>query len=92
MDSIIVLACLEVIEHMQEDEACAFGNIVLRTFCPKILIVSTPNYEYNPILRRILLLEMMKQIRRTRLFPANSTTMTINLSCLESSLTVGLAT
>ncbi|KAI3964043.1 hypothetical protein MKW92_014286 [Papaver armeniacum] len=42
--------CLEVIEHMQEDEACAFGNIALSTFCPKILIVSTPNYEYNPIL------------------------------------------
>ncbi|RZC48344.1 hypothetical protein C5167_041297 [Papaver somniferum] len=44
--------CLEVIEHMQEDEACAFGNIALSTFCPKILIVSTPNYEYNPILQK----------------------------------------
>lgn len=37
---------------MEEDEACIFGNVVLSTFCPRILIVSTPNYEYNPILQR----------------------------------------
>ncbi|XP_074570629.1 small RNA 2'-O-methyltransferase isoform X2 [Curcuma longa] len=44
--------CLEVIEHMEEDQASLFGNIALGTFCPRILIVSTPNYEYNPILQR----------------------------------------
>ncbi|XP_042421447.1 small RNA 2'-O-methyltransferase-like isoform X2 [Zingiber officinale] len=44
--------CLEVIEHMDEDQASLFGNIALGTFCPRILIVSTPNYEYNPILQR----------------------------------------
>ncbi|XP_059666531.1 small RNA 2'-O-methyltransferase-like [Cornus florida] len=44
--------CLEVIEHMEEDQACLFGDIVLSSFCPKILIVSTPNYEYNVILQR----------------------------------------
>ncbi|XXG74659.1 hypothetical protein AAC387_Pa07g3324 [Persea americana] len=44
--------CLEVIEHMQEDQACMFGDIALGVFCPRILIVSTPNYEYNPILQR----------------------------------------
>ncbi|PKA53570.1 Small RNA 2'-O-methyltransferase [Apostasia shenzhenica] len=44
--------CLEVIEHMEEDEACLFGEIVLSLFRPKVLIVSTPNYEYNPILQR----------------------------------------
>uniref|UniRef100_A0A5B6YQG9 Small RNA 2'-O-methyltransferase n=2 Tax=Davidia involucrata TaxID=16924 RepID=A0A5B6YQG9_DAVIN len=44
--------CLEVIEHMEEDEACLFGDIVLSSFCPRILIVSTPNYEYNVILQR----------------------------------------
>lgn len=45
--------CLEVIEHMEEDQAHLFGDIVLSSFCPQILIVSTPNYEYNPILQRI---------------------------------------
>ncbi|KAI4370929.1 hypothetical protein MLD38_019220 [Melastoma candidum] len=44
--------CLEVIEHMEEDQATSFGNIVLKSFCPKILIISTPNYEYNVILQK----------------------------------------
>lgn len=44
--------CLEVIEHMEEDQACLFGDVVLSSFCPKTLIVSTPNYEYNPILQK----------------------------------------
>ncbi|XP_010265807.1 PREDICTED: small RNA 2'-O-methyltransferase isoform X2 [Nelumbo nucifera] len=47
--------CLEVIEHMEEEQACIFGNIVLSSFCPRILIVSTPNYEYNSILQRTTL-------------------------------------
>ncbi|KAJ4806377.1 Small RNA methyltransferase [Rhynchospora pubera] len=44
--------CIEVIEHMEEEQAQQFGDIALSKFCPKILIVSTPNYEYNPILQR----------------------------------------
>ncbi|RLM86804.1 small RNA 2' [Panicum miliaceum] len=44
--------CLEVIEHMEEDQASLFGNVVLSSFRPTVLIVSTPNYEYNPILQR----------------------------------------
>lgn len=36
---------------MEEDQACLFGDIVLTSFCPRILIVSTPNYEYNVILQ-----------------------------------------
>ncbi|XP_057471735.1 small RNA 2'-O-methyltransferase-like [Actinidia eriantha] len=43
--------CLEVIEHMEEDQAHLFGDMVLSSFCPRILIVSTPNYEYNVILQ-----------------------------------------
>ncbi|PON35087.1 3'-RNA ribose 2'-O-methyltransferase, Hen [Parasponia andersonii] len=43
--------CLEVIEHMEEDQAWLFGDVVLSYFRPKILIVSTPNYEYNVILQ-----------------------------------------
>ncbi|XP_031249532.1 small RNA 2'-O-methyltransferase-like isoform X2 [Pistacia vera] len=44
--------CLEVIEHMEEDDASLFGNIVLSSFRPRILIVSTPNYEYNVVLHK----------------------------------------
>ncbi|KAL2252092.1 UNVERIFIED_CONTAM: Small RNA 2-O-methyltransferase [Sesamum indicum] len=43
--------CLEVIEHMEEQDACLFGDVVLSSFSPRILIVSTPNYEYNVILQ-----------------------------------------
>ncbi|EPS66219.1 hypothetical protein M569_08558, partial [Genlisea aurea] len=44
--------CLEVIEHMEEKEAWFFGEVALGYFRPKILIVSTPNYEYNVILQK----------------------------------------
>lgn len=37
---------------MEEDEAGLFGDVVLSSFCPKILIISTPNYEYNVILQK----------------------------------------
>ena len=37
---------------MEEDEACLFGNIALGLFRPRMLIVSTPNYEYNVILQK----------------------------------------
>ncbi|XP_059288742.1 small RNA 2'-O-methyltransferase-like [Lycium ferocissimum] len=47
-----IATCLEVIEHMEEHDACSFGDIVLSSFCPQLLIVSTPNYEYNVILQK----------------------------------------
>jgi hypothetical protein len=36
---------------MEEEQACLFGDIALSYFRPKVLIVSTPNYEYNVILQ-----------------------------------------
>ncbi|KAJ0975753.1 hypothetical protein J5N97_017718 [Dioscorea zingiberensis] len=44
--------CLEVIEHMEEHQAHLFGDVALSLFRPRVLIVSTPNYEYNSILQR----------------------------------------
>ncbi|KAF7842437.1 small RNA 2'-O-methyltransferase isoform X1 [Senna tora] len=44
--------CLEVIEHMEEDQASLFGDVVLSSFRPRILIISTPNYEYNVVLQK----------------------------------------
>ncbi|XP_078437263.1 small RNA 2'-O-methyltransferase-like [Wolffia australiana] len=46
-----VATCLEVIEHMEEEEAIEFGHVALGQFSPGLLIVSTPNYEYNPLLQ-----------------------------------------
>ncbi|XP_009134117.2 small RNA 2'-O-methyltransferase [Brassica rapa] len=52
LHGIDIATCLEVIEHMEEDEAFQFGKTVLTLFRPKLLIVSTPNYEYNKILHK----------------------------------------
>ncbi|MQM10615.1 hypothetical protein Taro_043510 [Colocasia esculenta] len=46
--------CLEVIEHMEEDQASLFGDVALSLFSPRLLIISTPNYEYNSILQRTI--------------------------------------
>lgn len=47
-----VATCIEVIEHMEEDQAYKFGECALGTLCPRLLLVSTPNVEFNPILQR----------------------------------------
>ncbi|XP_010434256.1 PREDICTED: small RNA 2'-O-methyltransferase-like [Camelina sativa] len=52
LQDIDVGTCLEVIEHMEEDQACQFGKTVLTLFRPKLLIISTPNYECNKILHK----------------------------------------
>ncbi|GJV44316.1 retrovirus-related pol polyprotein from transposon TNT 1-94 [Tanacetum coccineum] len=49
--SLLEVTAAKVIEHVSEDEATLFGNMVLISFCPKLLILSTPNYEYNVILQ-----------------------------------------
>lgn len=38
---------------MDEDQACLFGDVALSCFLPKILIVSTPNFEYNVVLQKL---------------------------------------
>ncbi|XP_011037779.1 PREDICTED: small RNA 2'-O-methyltransferase-like [Populus euphratica] len=43
---------LKVIKHMEENQACRFGDIALSYFRPKVLIFSTRNYEDNLILQR----------------------------------------
>ena len=37
---------------MEEDQARLFGDVVLGSFRPRILIVSTPNFEYNVVLQK----------------------------------------
>ncbi|KAG2318496.1 hypothetical protein Bca52824_011709 [Brassica carinata] len=52
LHDIDICTCLEVIEHMEEDQTFQFGKTVLSLFRPKLLIVSTPNYEYNTVLQQ----------------------------------------
>lgn len=37
---------------MEEYQADLFGDVVLSSFQPRLLIVSTPNYEFNVILQK----------------------------------------
>ncbi|KAG0226929.1 hypothetical protein B0O80DRAFT_210929 [Mortierella sp. GBAus27b] len=41
------LACLEVVEHLDPDVLEKFWSVVLGTLRPKLVIVSTPNAEFN---------------------------------------------
>ncbi|KAF8938575.1 hypothetical protein EDD21DRAFT_363058 [Dissophora ornata] len=41
------LACLEVVEHLDPDVLEKFWGVVLGTLRPKLVIVSTPNAEFN---------------------------------------------
>ncbi|BBN05794.1 small RNA 2'-O-methyltransferase [Marchantia polymorpha subsp. ruderalis] len=46
-----VAVCIEVVEHMDPEPLEKFGSTVLGMLRPQVLIVSTPNFEYNPILQ-----------------------------------------
>ncbi|KAG1176225.1 hypothetical protein G6F70_003516 [Rhizopus microsporus] len=41
------IICSEVIEHVYQDVLDSFFQVALGFYRPKILIVTTPNYEYN---------------------------------------------
>ncbi|KAF9578902.1 hypothetical protein BGW38_005080, partial [Lunasporangiospora selenospora] len=41
------LACMEVVEHLDADVLDQFWSVVLGAYKPKVVIVSTPNAEFN---------------------------------------------
>ncbi|CAM6105309.1 unnamed protein product [Calypogeia fissa] len=51
LQGIDVAVCIEVVEHMDPGPLSMFGITILGKLQPKVLIVSTPNFEYNPILQ-----------------------------------------
>lgn len=48
-----VATCIEVVEHMDPEPLSKAGEIILGTYTPQTLILSTPNIEYNVILQKI---------------------------------------
>jgi hypothetical protein len=46
-------ACIEVLEHLEPRAVDALGHSVLGGLCPKTAVFTTPNWEYNSILRAI---------------------------------------
>ncbi|KAI9340934.1 hypothetical protein BDR26DRAFT_820347 [Obelidium mucronatum] len=47
LKNIDAMICSEVVEHLDGDTLNCFPHVVLGTFHPKILIVTTPNAEFN---------------------------------------------
>lgn len=48
-----VATCIEVIEHMDPEPLSKAGEIILGTLSPRMLILSTPNIEYNVVLQKM---------------------------------------
>jgi hypothetical protein len=46
-------ACIEVIEHLEPQAAEALGHSVLSGLRPKTAVFTTPNWEYNEVLRQV---------------------------------------
>lgn len=44
-----VMILCEVIEHIDEDRLPKIMNIIIRNYLPKVLILTTPNKEYNAV-------------------------------------------
>eukprot|EP00879_Flechtneria_rotunda_P011503 GHRR01012016.1.p1 GENE.GHRR01012016.1~~GHRR01012016.1.p1 ORF type:complete len:455 (+),score=175.47 GHRR01012016.1:674-2038(+) len=46
-------ACVEILEHLEIQQVDAFGHSILGGLRPKTAVFTTPNWEYNKILRMI---------------------------------------
>jgi hypothetical protein len=48
LDGTEVVVASEVIEHLDDPVLKKFGPVVLGTYRPRIVVVTTPNYDFNP--------------------------------------------
>jgi hypothetical protein len=59
--SVDLAACIEVLEHLEPQAVDALGHSVLGGLRPKAAVFSTPNWEYNVVLRAINTGERMRE-------------------------------
>ncbi|KFQ16695.1 Small RNA 2'-O-methyltransferase, partial [Merops nubicus] len=45
-----LVTCIELIEHLEEPELQKFPEVVFGFMAPSIVVISTPNSEFNPLL------------------------------------------
>ncbi|NXL56993.1 HENMT methyltransferase, partial [Chordeiles acutipennis] len=50
-----LVTCIELIEHLEESELKKFPEVVFGFMAPSIVVISTPNSEFNPLLRGVTL-------------------------------------
>ncbi|KFR03316.1 Small RNA 2'-O-methyltransferase [Nipponia nippon] len=50
-----LVTCIELIEHLEQSELRKFPEVVFGFMAPSIVVISTPNYEFNPLLPGVTL-------------------------------------
>ncbi|NWX14826.1 HENMT methyltransferase, partial [Aegotheles bennettii] len=50
-----LVTCIELIEHLEESELKKFPEVVFGFMAPSIVVISTPNSEFNPLLPGVTL-------------------------------------
>ncbi|XP_039582271.1 small RNA 2'-O-methyltransferase isoform X2 [Passer montanus] len=49
-----LVTCIELIEHLEESELKKFPEVVFGFMAPSIVVISTPNSEFNSLLPRVM--------------------------------------
>ncbi|NWS65958.1 HENMT methyltransferase, partial [Crotophaga sulcirostris] len=50
-----LVTCIELIEHLEESELKKFPEVVFGYMAPSIVVITTPNSEFNPLLPGLIL-------------------------------------
>ncbi|NXD22336.1 HENMT methyltransferase, partial [Spelaeornis formosus] len=50
-----LVTCIELIEHLEESELNKFPDVVFGFMAPSIVVISTPNSDFNPLLPGVML-------------------------------------
>ncbi|XP_074455656.1 small RNA 2'-O-methyltransferase [Larus michahellis] len=50
-----LVTCIELIEHLEQSELKKFPEVVFGFMSPSIVVISTPNSEFNPLLPGVML-------------------------------------
>ncbi|NWH77869.1 HENMT methyltransferase, partial [Piaya cayana] len=50
-----LVTCIELIEHLEESELKKFPEVVFGFMAPSIVVITTPNAEFNPLLPGVIL-------------------------------------
>ncbi|XP_054240482.1 small RNA 2'-O-methyltransferase [Indicator indicator] len=50
-----MVTCIELIEHLEESELKKFPEVVFGFMAPSIVVISTPNFEFNTLLPGLML-------------------------------------
>ncbi|XP_043942002.1 small RNA 2'-O-methyltransferase [Protopterus annectens] len=45
-----LVTCIEIIEHLEETQVATFTDVVFGYMSPAMVVISTPNAEFNPLL------------------------------------------